>query len=93
MVKILEENLQTFALVRVTFGTATFTKNCSFGVLSLALTFFDNEDDYNDELFLWYGCPTKSVLCLYHEFTLRCEQDLNLCRTRVQAYLNEAMEQ
>ena len=36
-------------------------KNCSFGVLNLALTFFDNDVDYNDELFLWCVRPTKDV--------------------------------
>ena len=50
-------------------------------------------DDDDDELFLWYGWPTKGVRDPHHrESPTRREQDLNLRRTWVQALLNEVVQ-
>ena len=54
----------------------------------------DDDDDDDDELCLWYGWATKGIQSYFQpgstdrdpplcEFPTRCEQDLNLRRTRV----------
>ena len=46
----------------------------------------DDDNDDDDELFFWYSWPTnsKSPTCR--------KQDLNLCRTQVQTFLNESVQ-
>ena len=61
----------------------------------------DNEDD--DKLFLWLWFTDEMRLTLfpagiivrdpqYCESPTRCKQDLNLCRTWVQASMNEVVQ-
>ena len=63
----------------------------------------DDDDDDNDELFLWHGWTTKGVWLSFpvgtivgdpyhHKSPTRSKQDLNLCRTWVQALLNEIVQ-
>ena len=62
----------------------------------------DLSNDDDDELFLWYGWPTKGLALFpartiardphHHESPTRREQDLNLRRTWVQALVNEVVQ-
>ena len=64
--------------------------------------YISGDDDDDDELFLWYGWPTKGVALFpagtiasdphHRESPTRCEQDLNLRRTWVQALVNEVVQ-
>ena len=61
------------------------------------------DDDDDDELFLWYGWPTKGVYTFFPAATIvrdslhrksptRREQGLNMRRIWVQTLLNEAVQ-